>query len=117
MIYNEKLILSKKEAEFINKAINYNPKNEEECFREDTTVINTVVFPDGVEMDVKCCGVQYDENSQFNTAWGEAVLFKNGCQVAYTEPADEYFCTWNLEYNGNTYIVDVIEEAEEELAA
>lgn len=76
---------------------------EDEFQSEDETIIYTAKFPDGKEVDVKCCGCQ-DAPS-----WTEAVLFdSSGYQLAYTEPSDEFTGPWELEYNGITYIVDVI---------
>ena len=62
-------------------------------------------FPDGKEMDVKCCGCR-DESS-----WTEAVLFdKNGAELCCSEPADEYDGTWTLENEGVEYIVYIAVE-------
>lgn len=59
-------------------------------------------------MDIKCCGISYEEGGD-NTAWTEAVLFKDGCEIAVSDPSDNYFETWTL-YDGDTeYVVEVIE--------
>ena len=115
-IFRKKLVVDIDQVKVIDKAFK-NAKSEEECFGEDETITNTVNFGNGIEMDIKCCGVQYEEGG-YNSAWGEAVLFKDGNQIAFTEPADEYFCTWDFEYNGDKYIVDVEREEvrEEEVA-
>ena len=71
---------------------------------EDETISKTIVFKDGMEMDVKCCGVK-DENEG---SWTEAVLFRNGSEVCCSEPDTEFFGEWRLEYNGNEYIAEVL---------
>ena len=71
------------------------------------TISYTAKFENGIEADIKCCGVDYEVNNS-NTAWTEAVLFNNGCQICCSEPSDHYFGTWILEDNdNNTYIVNV----------
>lgn len=78
---------------------------EDEFQSEDETIIFTAKFPDGKEVDVKCCGCQ-DAPS-----WTEAVLFdSSGYQLTYTEPSGEFTGPWELECDGITYIVDVIPE-------
>ena len=74
---------------------------------EDIAIVKTATFDNGVEMDIKCCGVQYNEDDESNTAWTEAVLFKNGSELCFTEPSDEYLGEWILEYNGDEYVVFV----------
>jgi hypothetical protein len=105
MRFEQRLFISKEEAEQINRYLHVEPTCVEECLGEDITIIHTVKFDDGIEMDIKCCGVQYDEYSESNTAWTEAVLFENGYQVCYTDPSDEYLGEWSLEHDGNEYIV------------
>ena len=106
MRVEKKLILSHEEAEIINHYLHDEPKNQSECLGEDETIIHTVVFDNGIEMDIKCCGVQFEEGES-NLAWTEAVLFKGGSQVCCTEVSDEYFGEWMLEYNGDEYVVKV----------
>ena len=77
-------------------------KSEAEYQGEDDTIIYTVKFPDGKEMDIKCCGCQDDPS------WTEAVLFdKNGYQLCFTDVEDEFEVSWELEYKGVHYCVDV----------
>lgn len=77
-------------------------QSEGEYQGEDSTIIYTVKFPDGKEMDIKCCGCQEAPS------WTEAVLFdQTGCQIAYTEASDEFECSWELEDNGTHYHVDI----------
>ena len=71
----------------------------------DMTFTKTAHFPDGFDMDIKCCGGDIGE-----TAWTEAVLFDNGYQCCFTDVNDEFLGDWELDWNGNTYIVHVIPE-------
>lgn len=75
---------------------------------EDETIIYTANFGNGVEMDIKCCGVQYRDDEDCNAAWSEAVLFYQGSEVACEYGEDEFAGEWELEYNGDTYVAEVI---------
>ena len=69
---------------------------------EDHTISYTVQFPDGKQMDIKCCGCQ-DEPS-----WTEAVLFdEDGSQLCCTEPGDSFDGPWELQYEGIRYTVTI----------
>ena len=69
---------------------------------EDHTITYTVQFPDGKQMDIKCCGCQ-DEPS-----WTEAVLFdEDGSQLCCTEPGDSFDGPWELQYAGIRYTVTI----------
>lgn len=110
MRYERKIKISKREAEQINKHLHVEPTCADECLGEDITIVNTATFDNGIEMDIKCCGVQYNEDDESNTAWTEAVLFQNGNELCFTEPSDEYLGEWILEYNGDEYVVLVESE-------
>ena len=64
MEYIKKLYLSKEQAEEYRQLLTTEPANEDECMGEDVTLTNTVRFDNGAEMDIKLCGVQYDEDSE-----------------------------------------------------
>ena len=89
-------------AEKIQRYLSVEPKTENECLSEDEIISVIIPFGNGIEMDVKCCGVQFHENES-NLAWTEAVLFDHGSQVAYTDPSDEFLGEWTLEYENVTY--------------
>ena len=94
------LRISRREAEIVNGYLQ--AKNEEEFQDEDHTIIHTAVFPDGKQMDVKCCGAQEDRS------WTEAVLFdENGCELCCSEVSDRYGGTWELEYQNQRYVAIV----------
>ena len=81
---------------------------------EDDTFIKTAKFKNGMEMDIKCCGVQFDDvydNPADNTAWTEAVLFDpKGYEICHTDVSDEFLGDWELsDDNDNVYIAHVIE--------
>ena len=102
MIFTEKIIVSEKMANFIDYLLTHEPQTEEECFNEYLCVTNSCTFDNGIEMDIKMCGVRFEEGSS-NLPWTEAVLFKNGSEVNYTEVCDEYFGEWELFYNEDIY--------------
>lgn len=104
MKYKARLLIPQSELEVINKYLN--AETEEEFQGEDSTIINSAFFPNGMVMDIKCCGCQ-DESS-----WTEAVLFmptKNGglCEVGCTDVEETYLGDWELDFNGDTYVVVV----------
>lgn len=79
-----------------------NAESEDEFQGEDDTITYTAVFPDGKQMDVKCCGCRNE------ASWTEAVLFdRNGSELCCSEPGDEYAGTWELEYEGTKYVAVV----------
>lgn len=111
MRYERIVKIGKREADQINKHLHEEPTCADECLGEDIAIVNTATFDNGFEMDIKCCGVQYSEDNESNTAWTEAVLFQNGSERCYTEPSDEYLGEWILEYEDDEYVVLVeIEE-------
>ena len=94
------LSISRGEAETINGYLQ--AKAVEQFQNEDHPISHTAVFPDGKQMDVKCCGAQ-DECS-----WTEAVLFdQNGCELCCSEVSDHYDGTWELEYQNRRYVTIV----------
>lgn len=97
MDYQETITISASKSTFINKAM-----QTKDMMGEDDTLVHTARFADGMEMDVKLCGAQDD------TPWTEAVLFKNGNEVCYSEPGETYDGPWTLEYGGNTYTATVV---------
>lgn len=99
------------EMAYIKKLLMTQPTNESECFGEDNHITNTADFGNGWEMDIKLCGIQYDEDCEDCTPWTEAVLFYNGIEIACTEPSDDYKGEWTLaDFEGNEYVVFIKEE-------
>lgn len=95
------LKLSSEELDTIYGFINASTKGEYQG--EDRTIIHTVRFPDGKEMDIKCCGCK-DESS-----WTEAVLLNTWAdQLACSGVCDNFLGLWELKYDGITYSVNVI---------
>lgn len=105
MEFVQKLFITKEESDEYKQLLTVEPNNHDECMGEDVTISKTVKFDDGTEMDIKICGVQYSEDKESNLPWTEAVLFRNGCELGYTEPSDEYEGMWFIEDAGNTYTV------------
>ena len=106
-----KIIVPGEMAKKIDYYLSHEPVSEEECFGEDAVITYTAKFEDGMEMDIKLCGVQYEEEES-NLPWTEAVLFRNGCELTHSEVSDEYFGLWELEYDGDVYSCLVEREGE-----
>ena len=107
MEYVKRLYITKEQSEEYKRLLTIEPKNHDECMGEDLTITNTIKFDDGTEMDIKICGVQYRPDHESNLPWTEAVLFRDGCELGYTEPSDEYEGMWFIENGDNTYTVYV----------
>lgn len=92
------IVVTKSIADKLNAALNWREGEDPDLrFDEDETFIETAVFDDGYSMDIKVCGVQYEEGS-CNSAWAEAVLFdSNGTELACTDCTDEFLGLWELE--------------------
>ncbi len=98
--------IPKKRIEWIQQILKTKPKSEADCFGEDETYSVTAAFENNIEMDIKLCGVQYEEGDD-NLPWTEAVLFDNGCEVCHTDVCNVFMGVWELEYNGISYEVTV----------
>lgn len=103
MEYTKTILITQRRSMFIMSCLT------EKILEEDETVREEATFDDGLVMEVKCCG------SQEEPAWTEAVLFAKSDKGAYVEVAcsdasDEFLGEWELEYNGNKYIVNVVEQ-------
>ena len=104
IIITRTIVVEKRLANYIEKALNCKRKN---MLGEDEAIVKTAIFPDGIEMDIRCCGVQYNKDDD-NSAWTEAVLYHNGEEVACSEVNCSFFGKWELEYNGTLYRTNVI---------
>lgn len=94
--YCEGVMISRVESDIIEGYLC--ARSEEQYQGEDNTITKSVIFPDGMCMDIKCCG------SQDEASWTEAVLFdRRGNEVACTDAFDEFEGTWDLKHNGILY--------------
>lgn len=112
MIFHEKIFISKKAAEYGEKLLTVEPKDESECFGEnEPNIVYSTKFDNGYGIDIMICGVQYEENSS-NTAWSQAILlYPCGQEVCCTETENYLLGEWELEDNeGNQYFVEVVKE-------
>lgn len=106
--YTAELKISFLEAAQISRYLTEEPKSADECLGEDESISHTVKFENGYEMDIKCCGVQFDEKNDTNTAWTEAVLFnKDGHEVACSEVEGDYLGEWYLYDGKDAYVARV----------
>lgn len=102
-ILKAEITLDQEELDFINALLSMTGDEIYERYglKRDETIVNTAVFPDGMQADIKL--VICDEEP-----YTKAVLFdKNGFQKAYTDPEDEYTGDWELEYDDVNYVVTV----------
>ena len=106
MVYKQTIQITKNEEKYVTKYLTVEQKNEEECLPVGCHFLRTADFGNGYEMDIKLCGVDYEEGG-CNTAWAEAVLFHNGCEVACSDTDEDYMGYWELEHKGNTFITVV----------
>lgn len=106
MRYEKDLSIESSEMERINQLLHEEPESASDCMGEDETIIYTVDFPNDMSVDIKICGVQFEEGSE-NLPWTEGVLFKKGCEVSFTEPAEEIEGEWILCDGKDEYIVYV----------
>ena len=115
--FEKTICLSDTMADLINRYCEIEPDCAEDCLGEDDTITKTVVFGNGYQMDIKCCGVQF-RPGESNTAWTEAILWFNGAMVSYTEPSDGFMGDWELEdaEDEHTFIVHVTSESEKKEA-
>lgn len=115
MEYRATVEISRDLLDRIQRYLTVEPLTRDEALDEDDTIIVTARFDDEFEMDIKCCGVQwwdYDEeeleSGETNTAWCEAVLFRNGSEVGQEMGEEEFDGEWEIEYNGDMYIAEVV---------
>ncbi len=87
-----------------------NAKTEDEYQGESSTISYQVEFPNGMAMDVRCCG---DDNAP---SWAEAVLFRQKdenspfVEECCTETEESFINEFELEDgDGNIYIVNVLD--------
>ena len=106
IFHQVRIWLPEKTIKWIKDVMTNKPEDESSCFGEDETYSVTARFDDGIEMDIKLCGVQFQEDED-NLPWTEAVLFKNGTEVMCSEPEDEFFGEWMLTYGQDCYIVNI----------
>lgn len=114
-LYEEVYKVDKDFADFVKKALSTQPKTEDDMVMgEDDTKSITVTFSDGYSMDIKICGVKFEEGAD-NRPWCEAVLFnEEGGEVACSEVSDKFFGDWGFAVDGacigeRVYRVEVVE--------
>lgn len=108
--YHTTITISRNINDKINKALNWTEGNNiDDRMDEDDKYSLTAKFPDGYEMDVEVCGVQYEEGAGHgNSAWTQAVLFNpRGGEVCHTEVEEEFLGVWCLEANDTSYFTRV----------
>ena len=114
MIEKRTLKISSIDMRRLDAALNWKDGDDPSLrLGEDTTISYTAYFDNGYEVDMKICGVRYEEGSN-NSAWTEAVLFLNGAEIACTEVNDDLLGEWTFTICDKTFVVIVEEDKEEE---
>ena len=115
MDYRQVIAVPQQALDIIYNYLNVEPQTYEQAQGEDNTIIYTADFGNGIQMDVKCCGVQWhpytpEELSygETNTSWSESVLFLNGSEVGCEYGENEFVGEWTVEFNGDTYTAVVV---------
>ncbi|MGN0485551.1 MAG: hypothetical protein ACI4HI_18585 [Lachnospiraceae bacterium] len=103
MKYRKTMVVAPSETKYIMGAL-----QSTEMMGEDDTISHTVSFGNDMEMDIKICGARDEE------PWTEAVLFSKGNELCCSEPAELYDGEWELEYDGDSYAVNVVMVRDEE---
>lgn len=103
MNYNATIELFPETAKRIQRAL-----DNTERLDPGASIISCATFLNGMVMDVKCVGAESADEG----AWTEAVLMKpdekgNLSEVTGSRVSDDYLGEWKLEYEGDTYAVDV----------
>jgi hypothetical protein len=106
--FSRTIYISKEALRKINEYLTLEPTSVSECLSEDETISYSANFDNGYEMDIKCCGVQYNPDEPSNLAWSEAVLFHNGSEVCHSEPTDLFEGDWELSDDDKLFIVHVL---------
>lgn len=111
--YIKTVKIDRKKERAINDALNWRIGDSEDSrLGEDDCIFETVRFDNGIEADIKCCGVSFDELEEPNNcAYTEIVFFKNGCEVSSpSDISDSFLGKWEGEVDGDRYIVNVEKE-------
>ena len=95
VLYEQVVILDDGQADMVEKWLDNTVHQD-----EDETFTVTARFPDGRQMDIKCCGVQDQEDG----SWTEAVLFEpGGREICCAEPDETFQGVWEIEADGICY--------------
>lgn len=103
------IVVPRLEADKIIRLLATEHKDWSECMGKDETISYSANFGNGIKMNVKLCGVKYEEDGE-NRPWTEAVLFDQGYELCCSEAGDKYFGEWALDHEGIRYIAEVIAE-------
>lgn len=106
--YEQTIRIGRTDLERYQKLLTEEPADAGVCLGEDNTITWTAKFENGMEMDLKICGVRYLEGES-NLPWTEAVLFRDGCEVSCSDASDTLEGDWVCpDLNGDTYIMHVV---------
>lgn len=99
MRFEKTLVIGRKTADFYQKVL-----RSTDMMGEDDTYSETVKFDNGYEMDIKICGADNEK------PWTEAVLFnEESGELECTPPDSVFWGEWWISYDGDDYIVNVVQ--------
>lgn len=119
--YHATLIVPMADAGRIDRALDWKEGVPmEDRFTDNEVIQYTAKFHNGVKIDIKCIGTEYEKPDKYapmnhNAAETEATLYQDGVEIMSTDCCTVYFCDWELEDNdGNQYIIHVVRETDPE---
>lgn len=116
-VFEETLVLNKVDTDYLNRLLHEIPQSPDECLMgEDDSESYGIKFENGYSVDIRVCGVKFEEGST-NLPWTEAILCdETGCEVCVSDACDEFFGTWRLvdPDNNNIYVLRVEESPNKE---
>lgn len=107
-IYRKNIVVTKEELNFINEILAKTGYElyDEYGFCRNETITKTAEFSDGTEVDIKVAICEGKAKP-----YTEGILFdKNGAQLSFTEPEENFLGEWKFPFNNNIYIANVIVE-------
>lgn len=117
MRYEETVYLKESFLEMIRKYLTVEPTDPADGLGENEIIRVKVPFQNGYEMDVMCCGVEYEEGES-RIAYADAVLFgRDDVEVRRAGfNASSFEGVWELDdWDGNTYVAHIKSETEMEV--
>lgn len=106
MHYNARQAVNKNKAKFVDNATHLTSAQIRDRYgiRPGLITLETVrIYGTPYEIDIKLVASTDDDA----TPWSEAVLFRYGHEVAVTKVCDEFFGTWELAYDRDSFTVEL----------
>ena len=99
MRFEKTLVIGRETADYYQKVL-----HSTDMMGENETCFETVKFDNGYEMDINIRGVDNEK------PWTEAILFnEESSELECTPPDEAFFREWWISYEGDDYIVNVVQ--------